>query len=133
MANEIKGKYDKAFEMLEQLINQEVYCIYTESRIGQYKGYRGTLNSVTPYDSIVLEGRVHRFVGDFDAIAQIGIEIDGKPHAIFHNSGIKKDYPIYSTDPLGLISAQKEMLGYSVKEQDYFKKTDVKAPVQKAK
>lgn len=120
MAKETKGKFDKTFEMLEQLVDQKIFCIYTEIGINQFKGLKGTLNEITPYDSVVIEGRVLRFIGNLDAIVMLGFEMDGKPKALYYNKNIKKMYHGYSNDPLGLISAQKEQLGYSVKEQEYF-------------
>lgn len=112
------GNFDHLFTMLEELKDQQIMCIYSEIGSKEYQGVRSTLKNVIPYDSIMLELRdTISFVGERNAIVLLATEIDGQMHTLYKNADIPKIYPGYSTDPFGLISIQKEHLGYSVREE----------------
>lgn len=131
------GNYDQTFALLEQMVGQEIICIYaTADKTGledehQYKGYRGTLNKVVAYDYISIDGMIRNFVGEFDAIVQLNVNFDGKPKTIFFNKEIPKDYHGYRADPIALINAQNEMLGYSAKADEFFNQDKQEETTQK--
>lgn len=111
------GNFDHLFEMLEELKGQQIMCIYSEIGSEEYQGVRSTLKDVSPYDFIMLELRDKiSFIGERNAIVLLATEIDGKMHTLYKNADIPKKYPGYSTDPFGLITLQKEHLGYSIRE-----------------
>lgn len=113
------GNYDEMFQILDALNGQEVVCIYAELASDEYKGFRGKIKQVDPYDSITFElGDSYKFVGERNAIVLLSVEINGKQHNIYTNKEIPKKYPGYFNDPFGLMSAQKKHLGYSVKEEE---------------
>lgn len=116
------GKFDELFQILDAIKGQEVICIYSELASDEYKGFRGKLKQVDPYDSVTFElGDSYNFIGERNAIVLLSVEMNGKQHNLYTNPDIPKKYTGYFNDPFGLMSAQKEQLGYSVKEEQMTK------------
>lgn len=112
------GNYDDLFQVLESYIGKEITCIYAEILSDEYKGVKSKLKLVHPYESITMElGDTYDFIGERNAIVVLAAEENGKIQYLYKNTNIEKKYPGYFKDPFGLISAQKEHLGYSVKEE----------------
>lgn len=122
------GNYDDLFQLLETYTGQEVCCIYAEILSDEYKGFKSKLKEVHPYDSITLEpGESIDFLGERRAIVVLAVEEDGKVNYLYKNHNIPKKYLGYSNDMFGLISAQKDTLGYSIKEEQVHNLPTVKA------
>lgn len=121
------GKYDDLFQLLDAYIGQEMCCIYAEILSEEYQGVKAKLKQVHPYDSITLEnGITYDFIGDKKAIVALGTMDGDKVQLLYKNSEISKKYPGYLNDPFGLITAQKETLGYSIKEEQVYNLPTVK-------
>lgn len=135
MKNERHGNYDDLFVKLETIIGQEISCIYSEIGNPLYDGYKGTLTSVIPYDCIVINGNSYYFIGERHAIAMLGQDIDGVTHELYRNNNIHKEYRGYFRDPIGLIQAQEEQLGYSVQAEElgYYRQDENSKEKQKVK
>lgn len=119
------GKLDKFFELLENIKGQQVACIYSEIQGEGYKGVRGKLTAVHPYDSITLDmGDTYDFLGERMAIVLLTATINGQQQELYRNAEVPERYPGYFNDPFGLITDQKEHLGYSVKEESVIKQAN---------
>jgi len=103
------------FDILSRRIGSEVSCKVWES--GKEKTYTGVLVDVVPFDFINLSRQLIPFVGVNQAIEEINlVEKDGKP--VYTNPRVQGYEGYTAKDVMGLVNAQNEILGRSVKMEE---------------
>lgn len=95
-------------------IGSEVVCKVWEA--GTIKTYEGVLVDVTPFDFINVDRNIIRFVGNTQAIEEIRLKYTDIPLYINHRVQGYEGY--YERDFIGLIAAQQELLGRSIKQEE---------------
>lgn len=111
------------FGLLNQRVGEEVVC--TQWFFGKPMDTSGILESVVPFDKVVISGTVIPFVGERQAIEKI-VRVSSQQIIYTNPRAVEYDKKLGEV-PL----AQEEMLGYSVqrngayesekKEKTYFK------------
>ncbi|MCX4254860.1 MAG: hypothetical protein OSJ63_06315 [Bacilli bacterium] len=97
-------------KFLESHIGDEGVCIYYEK--GERKEIKGPIKLVEPFDRIVIGTYSLPFVGASIIIEQVS----ANGSSVYYYSGAKDYIQLFETDHYGLVMAQKEILGYSVKD-----------------
>lgn len=95
-------------------IGSEIICEVWEE--GNLKTYEGVLLDVTPFDFINVNRQIIRFVGNTQAIEEIKLKYTEIPLYVNHRVQGYEGY--YERDFTGLIAAQQEFLGKSVKLEE---------------
>lgn len=103
-----------AFDILCRRVGSKVSCTVWES--GRKKTYEGILIEVVPFDFINLSMQIIPFVGTTQAIEEITLTDSDK--RVYTNPRVQGYEGYTAKDVMGLVNAQKELLGRSVKMEE---------------
>ncbi len=98
------------FETLSRRVGENVNCTVWEG--GSPVSYDGVLLEVVPFDFINVNKQIIPFVGTRQAIEEITLSSNGKK--VYVNPRANGYQGFTSKDIMGVMNAQKEMLGYSI-------------------
>lgn len=114
MSQEQRKEYlGQLMDNLKNYVGQEVIAIYWQA--GKLNGFKGVLQDVVPFDFIDLAGNIINFVGVKSAIQMIALD---EKSMVYYNRDVEAYQGFSIKDIMGLILAQEEMLGYSVKRAE---------------
>ncbi len=102
--------YNVIMNNLTNFLGEMITVIYWEN--GKLHGLRGILNNIIPYDYVDIEGERINFVGSNMAIQAIASSQD---KMLYYNASTENYQGFSFRDIIGLIVAQEELLGFSVK------------------
>lgn len=113
MQEEKKERLIQIMNELNEFVNQDIIIIYWQR--GKLNGLKGKMMGIEPFDYIKLDDIEISFAGIDTAIQLVA---SGDEGLLYYNPEVEHYQGFSFKNIMGLITAQEELLGYSVKREE---------------